>query len=397
VSDGRAAETPAADGEIRHTTRRAMFAVIAAAGLVGLAFGYSLPLLAIVMENRGIGSTLIGLGAASESAAILLFGPVVPRIIGTLGLRQAMFASALIGVLALGALAFFDPLYAWFPLRFVLGGTIFLILIASDIWVTQGASPARRGRMVAIYGTAITSGMAVGPLLVPLVGTEGHFPIFIGAAILAAAVLPLLFAYGPAPAIERAGRLRPVALILAMPVLFASVLAFGIIDSSALSLLPIFGLHLGMSVQVSSLLLTVLVAGSIVLQFPIGWLADRTDRMRTLLLCALAGTVAAVVLPFSIGTDWLMWISLFALGGTMVSLYTLSLTILGDRYSGGEMAAAVSLIAMVLAVGSTLGPLISGGAVDAWNPYGLNLVIIGGYGLVLTVAAILTVRRRAAP
>ena len=377
-----------------HTTLRAMLAVIVCAGLVGIAFGYSLPLLAIIMERQSIGALLIGLSAASESAAILLFGPFVPRILGVLGLRGTMFLATLISPLALCALAFSDPLYTWFPLRFVLGGAIFLVLIASDIWVTQGAKPARRGRMVAIYGTAITSGMAIGSILVPIVGTEGNFPIYVGAAILATAGLPLLLAYGPAPAMECTGRLRAFALILTMPVLFVAVLAFGVIHSGAISLLPILGLHLGMTVQISSLLVTAFVIGSIVLQFPIGWLADYIDRMRMLLACTLVGGVAAIILPFSIGTNWLMWISLFMIGGTVVSLYTISLTILGDLYRGGELATAVSLIAMTLAVGETFGPLIGGGAIEAWDPYGLNLMIIGAYCMVLVLVLALNIRRR---
>lgn len=371
-----------------------MIAVIACASLVGLTFGYSLPLLSIIMEKAGIGSALIGLSAASESAAIIVFGPFVPRLIGALGLRNAMFAGTLFGVVALGALAFFEPLYVWFPLRFVLGGTIFLVLIASDIWVTQGASAKHRGRMIGIYGTAITGGMAVGPLLVGLIGSDGTLPIFIGAAILAGAALPLAFAHGPAPAMEEAGKLQTWALLLAMPLLVAAVFAFGVVNSSALSLLPVFGLHLGMNEQTSAVLVTVLIAGSILLQFPIGWLADRIDRMHVLRMCAVAGTVAAIFLPISLGSDWAMWICLFIVGGSMVGLYTVSLAILGARYSGGELAAAVTLFAMIFAVGSTLGPLIGGGAIDVWDPYGLNVLIIGAFCLVLALAIFHGTRKR---
>lgn len=375
------------------TNLRAMLAVIASSGLIGLTFGYTLPLLAIIMEKANIDATLIGLSAASESAAILLFGPFVPRLFGALGLRNAMFAAIFIGTIALGALAFFDPLYVWFPLRFVLGGAIFLVLIASDIWVTQGASAARRGRMIAIYGTSITGGMAAGPLLVPLIGSDGRLPIFLGAAILAAAALPLVFAHGPAPAMEQAGKLRAKTLLLATPLLVAAVFAFGVIDSSALSLLPIFGLHLGMGERAAVLLVTLLVAGSILLQLPIGWLADRMERHRVLLICALTGAAAAILLPFSLHADWLLWISLIFLGGAMVGLYTVSLAILGDRYRGGELAAAISLFAMILAAGSTLGPLIGGGAIALWDPYGLNGVIIGAFCLVLALALYLGWRR----
>jgi MFS family permease len=394
VINDKVAAPPAADRETRHTTLRAMIAVIACSGLVGLAFGYSLPLLSIIMENDGINSFLIGLSTAAESAAIIIFGPIVPRIIGALGLRNAMFAATAVGVVSLGALAFFDPLYAWFPLRFVLGGAIFLVLIASDIWVTQGAAARLRGRMIAIYGTAITGGMALGPMLVALIGSEGSLPIFIGAAIFASAVLPLLFAYGPAPAMEQLGKLRPLIVMLALPLLVVAVFAFGVINSSALSLLPVFGLHLQMNEQIAAILLSVLVAGSILLQFPIGWLADRIDRRRVLMLCAVVGTVAAVLLPISLDTVWAMWICLFVIGGSMVGLYTVSLTILGDRYTGGELAAAVTLFAMILAGGSTLGPLMGGGAIELWDPYGFNVLIIAAFSLVILLGLFLAIRRR---
>lgn len=371
-----------------------MLAVIACTGLIGITFGYSLPLLSIIMEKAGIDSTMIGLSAASESAAILIFFPFVPRLIIALGLRRAMFAAICIGVLSLGALAFFDPRIAWFPLRFILGGSIFLVLIASDVWVTQGASTRRRGRMIAVYGTSITGGMAIGSSLVSIIGTEGTLPIFIGAAILAGAILPLLLAYGPAPTMEQTGKIRTASLLRAIPLVAAGVFAFGVIHVSALSLLPVYGLHLNMSEQASTLLVTLLIAGSIILQFPVGWLSDHMDRHRVLQICAVAGTSAALGFPFTIGVDWIMWICLFVLGGSISGLYTVSLAILGDRYKGGELAGAITLVAMIFAIGSTIGPLVSGSAIDLWDPYGLNVIIVAALFPVLALAIMWSGRRR---
>ena len=149
-----------------------------------------------------------------------------------------------------------------------------------------------------------------------------------------------------------------------------------------------------MNEQTSAVLVTVLIAGSILLQFPIGWLADRIDRMHVLRMCAVAGTVAAIFLPISLGSDWAMWICLFIVGGSMVGLYTVSLAILGARYSGGELATAVTLFAMIFAVGSTVGPLIGGAAIDVWDPYGLNVLIIGAFCLVLALAIFHGIRKR---
>jgi predicted MFS family arabinose efflux permease len=48
---------------------------------------------------------------------------------------------------------------------------------------------------------------------------------------------------------------------------------------------------------------------------------------------------------------------------------------------------------MFFAVGSTLGPVIGGGAIDLWDPYGLNVIIIAALGLVLGLAVVLALRR----
>ena len=94
---------------------------------------------------------------------------------------------------------------------------------------------------------------------------------------------------------EHVGKLRPLALLLAAPLLVAGVFAFGIVDSSALSLLPVFGLHLGWSEEASTFLVTLLVAGSLILQLPIGFLSDHMDRHRVLEICAVAGTAACAL------------------------------------------------------------------------------------------------------
>jgi MFS family permease len=386
VSSSTPTAAPAA--EPVETTKRALFAVIVCTALVGLTFGYSLPLLAIMMEKEGISATLIGLSAASESVAILLIGPFVPRLFSTFGLRRPMVGGVIVGTIMIGALAFFDPLYAWFPLRFVMGAAIFLMLIASDIWVTQGAGPAMRGRMIAIYGAAITGGIACGPLIVPLTGTEGALPFIVCAGLLALSLLPLLAAYGPAPAMSEHGGRGLVSLLGAVPILVVAVLSFGLMDSAVLSMMPIYGLHSGMTEARAVLLVTVLVAGSIVLQLPIGWLADRIDKYRLLVGCAVMGLVAAAVFPFVTALEELLWLSLLGLGGGMVGMYVVSLAILGDLYKGRELAAAISGFAMILAVGSTSGAMVSGALMRIWDPHGLNIVLIMAFGMTVLTATL---------
>jgi len=378
------------------TTKRALFAVIVCSAFVGITFGYSLPLFAIIMEKAGISATMIGLSAASESAAILIIGPFIPRLFGKFGLRGPMITAAIIGVIMIIALAFFDPLYAWLPLRFVLGAAIFVLLISSDIWVTQGAGAAWRGRMIAIYGTAITGGLACGPLIVPLTGTSGVLPFFVCAGLLALSLLPLLVAYGRAPVVSDQSKRSLFSLLGPVPLLVVAVLSFGLIDSAVLSLMPIFGLHSGMSEARSVLLVTVLVAGSILLQLPTGFLADRVNKYHLLVGCAVVGLIAAIVFPFVVDQTGLLWLSLLCIGGGMVGMYIVSLAILGDLYKGRDLASAIAGFAMILALGSTSGPMIGGALMRLWDPQGLNIVLVVGFGLTVVTALFLRLSRRGA-
>ena len=62
--------------------RRNLIAVTAAMAATSLIYGLSVPLLSLILEDRGVGGTLIGTQAAVQSTAILLISPFLPRFMG---------------------------------------------------------------------------------------------------------------------------------------------------------------------------------------------------------------------------------------------------------------------------------------------------------------------------
>jgi MFS family permease len=367
LNESAKAECP----EAPQTTLRAIIAVIASTVFLGLAYGYSMPVLSLIMERAGVSSTVIGLNTACSSAAVLTFGPLVPRVLGRFGLRGPMFVSIMLAAALIPLIALTEPLYAWFPLRFVLGGTVFTGLIASDIWVTQGANPSSRGRLVGFYGSAIAGGVAAGPLLIALTGSDGWEPFAAAGGLLVAALVPLFFTYGPAPHIDphQVGRLH--IYLLAVPVAAVAVFVFGVMDSSILAFLPIYGLRFDFSETEAVGLVSMVLAGSVFLQVPIGFLADHSSKSLVLAGCGVVGAAAAAALPFLMGGGIALWAVLFLLGGSVSGLYVISLAILGDRFQSGALATAVTVFTMLVALGATIGPMASGVIMKAYDPHGL--------------------------
>lgn len=371
-----AAPTPA-ETEPRATTLRAIICVIITVMFFGLAYGYSLPVLSLIMEREGLNPTLIGLNTATSSAAVLIFGPFVPRFLVRYGLRIPIFLSIIVSTALIVPIAFTNPLYAWFPLRFLLGAAIFVALIATDIWVTQGASAKTRGRLVGCYGAAVAGGIAAGPLLVTGTGTEGYAPFWTAGGLLAFSIIPMLLAYGPAPHMTRTKRPPLLRFVGAVPVATVAVIIFGVMDSSILSLLPIYGLREGMTDEGSVKLVSIVLGGSVLLQVPIGYMADRFPKQAVLVGLGAVGAAAAAIYPAVFHIMPALFICLFVLGGCVSGLYVVSLAILGDRFVGGALAAAVTLFTMMMAAGTTGGPVLSGAVMEAYDPHGLPATISG--------------------
>lgn len=387
------ADSPSLDATAtQHTTLRAIVCVIVSVTFFGLAYGYSLPVLSLIMERNGLSPTLIGLNTATSSAAVLLFGPFVPRLLVRFGLRTPIFVSIALSALMIVPIALTEPLYAWFPLRFALGAAIFVALIATDIWVTQGASAKTRGRLVGFYGAAVAGGVAAGPLLVSITGSEGYAPFWTAGGLLAAAALPMLFAYGPAPHMSRSERPPLARFIVAVPVATIAVLVFGVMDASILSLLPIYGLREGMSDEGAVRLVSIVLGGSVLLQVPIGYMADRFPKQAVLVGLGAVGCAVAATYPLVFNVPAALFICLFVLGGCVSGLYVVSLAILGDRFVGGALAAAVTLFTMLMAAGTTGGPVLSGTIMHIYDPYGLpatlaaNMLLVPAIGLLAVLA-----------
>lgn len=159
-------------------------AVISSAFAFGLTFGLSGPMIALILEENGVSSTLIGLNSAVASLAVLVIGPVIPRILDRIGPLPTMYFSVAGSVLMFLLFPWWTNVSSWFVLRFLLGGFGALHWIVSEIWIVSIVDKANRGKVVGLYVTVVSAGFAVGPLLINLVGVEGWLPFLLAAALI---------------------------------------------------------------------------------------------------------------------------------------------------------------------------------------------------------------------
>ena len=76
----------------------------------------------------------------------------------------------------------------------------------------------------------------------------------------------------------------------------------------------------------------------------------------------------------------------FVVGGIISGLYVVALSLIGDRFRGSALAAAVTVYTLMWSAGSMVGPPVAGLAVAMVGSGGLQLALVCFTGLVLPFA-----------
>ncbi len=355
--------------------RRSLIAVIASMAVTAMIYGLTMPLLALVLDAQGVDSTLIGLNTAAQSLAVFVVAPFAPRLIGALGPARLMIYAIATSLVVFLLLRVFDNVYAWFPLRFVLGSAGIFLWVAGETWINQIADERTRGRTVGLYSAALSGGFAIGPLILSQTGSEGWTPFLVSAAIIAVSASPILLAAGTAPRFKGRASAPLSTFLLLAPAIMLLNLAFAAADISLLTFLPIYALDIGLDQTASLYLLTLLGIGGMAFQLPMGWLADHMNRLLLLIACVVVTISGLALMPFVIAAKPWNLLYVFLFGGVFGALYGIGVILLGERFRGADLASASAVFTMMWGLGSVVGPSLSGAAMDLLPPHGLLLTL----------------------
>ena len=359
-----------------------LLAAISAISAVGIAIGLGLPLLSIILEKRGISSTMIGLNSAMAGVAAMIAAPITTRLAHDFGVARTMLWAVLISSVSGLGFYYATDFWMWFPLRFAFHGATTTLFILSEFWINATAPPRRRGLVLGIYATVLAVGFAMGPLLFSAIGSEGVAPFLIGAGAILMAAVPIYIARHESPVLDEKPERHFLRYIFLVPTATAAVFVFGAVEAGGLSLFPIYAVRMGFGEAQAALLLTVMGIGNMIFQIPLGMYSDRLrDRRPLLALMALTGLVGSLLLPLLIG-DWLLTaVVLLFWGGCVSGLYTVGLAHLGSRLTGADLAAANAAFVFCYAVGTVAGPQAIGAAIDIAGNNGFAWALASFFGL----------------
>ena len=321
----------------------AIASVIMSMSLIAIGNGLMFAYIPVRLCVEGIdpiwaGLLVTGLSAGGPAGCILPW-PLARRVGHA---RAFMVLSALIALSNAAIGAGPHPLL-WIAARALYGFSICGLFIVAQSWLNDAVANAIRGRVMAVFYVAYVAGLGVGYATLALVDIKTADGPLIGIVFTALSILPVgltRLAQPPAPqaatiALGRAWRISPVGV--------AGMLAVGGLSMIISGFAPIHATAKGYSQADVALLLSAMPVGTLILQIPLGWISDRTDRRYVL---AAAATLALIASVLAIGLDggalavlvviYLVW------DGAAESIYSLSSAHAADRADKDDLLALSS-------------------------------------------------------
>ena len=356
-------------------------ALFAVAMLVLLSIGATLPVLPQYVKGP-IGSTDLAVGIVTGAYAVtgLACRPLAGTIADLRGRKPVVVAGAAVTVIA--SLLYFAPLgvAGLIGARLILGAGEGVVYTASSAWVVDISDPARRGRIIGLYGLAIWSGLSFGPLI----GDFLHRTAGYGSVWAFAAAAPLLAALiatripeppRPQPDPDATPRTRLFAPEAVGPGLAMTMATLGYAALAGFIVLHLDARGIDHGATIFTAFALTVVAARILL----GWMPDRFGGVR----CAIgAGVMEAIGLALIAlaGSIETALAGAIAVGAAFSLMFPSLVLLVMERVVPQRRGVAMGTFTACFDIGVGIGAPIAGVA-----------AALGGYGASFAVAALAAV------
>ena len=359
-------------------------------GLVG--YFILSPLLLLRLKGADVSSTLAGLFVATGWLGIFVMTPFASSVANRVGRRACMWLSS--GVLLLCAVLYTltSQLPLWFALNLLSGIAMSLRWVLAEALIAEFCPPAQRGRYVGVFQTMVSATFIIGPAALVWLGPANALTLWV---VIGFNVLGLLWTtlIPPVPDAVDAGTAR-VGLrglwhaLTAHPIIMLAGFVGGFFETGVTSILPLYGLALGLSASAAAVMVSISGLGGVVLMIPAGLLADRfadqaRGRRTIMVWSALTMLLATLALPWVASSSALAWPIVFVWGGAGGTLYMMAMTDIGSREKGITLVNSTAVLVLTYTLGGLMASGVSGALID-WSPgvgFPAVLVMVAAAGL----------------
>lgn len=330
----------------------------------------------------------VGALMAANYLGLVLGGKIGHRLIARVGHIRAYVACAGVVTAAVLGHGLSDWLPSWLLLRMLVGLGMMCQYMVIESWLNEQAETSQRGQVFAGYMGASYLGLILGQLVLVVHPTLGLELLMLVALCFALCLVPVALTRKLHPAPLHPAPLEMRFFIDRVPLSLTTILVAGLLIGSFYGLAPLYGTRMGLSTEQIGLFMGCCIIAGLVVQWPLGWLSDRHDRVQLIRGCAALLALAALPLAIlSQASLPLLFAGGFAVCALQFSLYPLAVALANDHVEAERRVSLTAMLLVTFGVGASIGPLLAG---VLMRFLGANML----YAFVCACALILVLRIR---
>lgn len=322
---------------------------------------------------EGFANSIVGLIMSANYVGLIIGSLIAPILVRNVGFVRSFAASASLGsASAIAHLLWINPI-AWMVFRALTGLSLSVMFVVAESWLNSSSTNYNRGRLLTAYSVVYLVSMGAGqPLLA--IFPPASFEIFGATSVLISFCLmpvTVMRVTGEAKVDREPPRL--VQTFMKSPLAGSGVVVAGIMTGATWSLTPLYGQQIGMDDGAIGVLMLLVSLGTVVLQWPIGWMSDKKSRRLAILWSVGSSAMAAGIIAVFAPGGAMLYVLIFLYGGFGMPLYSLSVALANDHFEPHEMVRAAGAIVIYYGIGSVIGPLLGSLFMRWFGPTGLFL------------------------
>lgn len=364
--------------ELRHR----LAAILTGVGILSLGQALLTTLIGVRMSAEGFSAFSIGAITSAYYVGAVLGSQLCNRVVKRVGhVRAFAIFAALLASSALAHTLIVIP-WAWFLLRAIGGFSIYGFTLVAESWLNAAVTPTIRGRALGLYMIVTFAALALGQLALNAGDPSGYRLFSLSGIVLALALIPVAMTRTTTRIEMTTEHLSLKRLFQISPFGLIGMLAAGMAIEAFLSLGSVYAQKSGFTTEQISLFMAAPIVGGLLLQWPFGWLSDRTDRRWTLIGVAAGTALSALAVVTLNEVAFPVLLALVGVhGGLFFAMYPLSLAHANDRAELDQFVELSRGLLLVYFLGALVAPLVGSLMMDPLGPSGLFVVITVVAGL----------------
>ena len=325
-------------------------------------------LVGVRSETEGFSVTVAGFVMAAYFAGFLFGSRVAERLIAQVGhIRVFAGLASMASTAVLIHVLFIDPV-TWGAMRFVTGLCMAGLYVTEESWLNDLATNQTRGRLLSMYMIVTMGGMTIGQFLLDVADPDGVKLFVLASVLVSASLIPIVLSASSNPplAVPEKMSLRELADIIPTGIFCAFW------NGAAVGVLMGLGAVYAVAVDVPDSRLAFFLAaplfGSMLLQWPIGYVSDRVSRRGVILVVALVAVATCAALAGAPEGSWVSIGLMGVLGAVAFPIYSLTIAYTADWLPSENLTAGSAVLVRVNGVGALAGPLVATVVIGMTSP-----------------------------